>query len=95
MDYRYNNREIKYQFVAHAELNAICNAARVGTPLNGCTLYVYPLFVCNECAKAIIQVGIKEVVMIRSEQLPIWEEKMIISKQMFEEAGVIYRIVDL
>lgn len=50
----------KYLYVCHAEMNAILNT-RNGTALNGCTLYV-TLFPCNECAKAIIQVGIKEVV---------------------------------
>ncbi len=88
---RYADREIKYPMVCHAEANAICNAARVGTPLNGCTLYVKPLFVCNECAKLIIQVGIKEIVMVKSEQLPIWQEKMIISQRMLEEAGIKWR----
>ena len=48
----------KYTFVCHAELNAILNAK---TNLDGCTLYV-TLFPCNECAKDIIQSGIKMVV---------------------------------
>ena len=50
----------KYLYVCHAEFNAILNT-RDGTALKGCTLYV-TLFPCNECAKAIIQTGIKEVV---------------------------------
>ncbi|MCQ2802386.1 MAG: dCMP deaminase family protein [Bacilli bacterium] len=49
----------KYLYVCHAELNAILNAN--GKNLNDCTCYV-TLFPCNECAKALIQVGIKEVV---------------------------------
>lgn len=52
--------ESKYLYVCHAEFNAILNT-RNGSALKGCTLYV-TLFPCNECAKAIIQVGIKEVV---------------------------------
>lgn len=52
--------ESKYLYVCHAEFNAILNT-RDGSRLNGCTLYV-TLFPCNECAKAIIQVGIKEIV---------------------------------
>jgi dCMP deaminase len=51
--------ETKYQFVVHAELNAILNAR--GKALAGSKVYV-ALFPCNECAKAIIQAGIKEVV---------------------------------
>ena len=50
----------KYLYVCHAEFNAILNT-RNGAALEGCTLYV-TLFPCNECAKAIIQTGIKEVV---------------------------------
>lgn len=50
--------ETKYAYVVHAELNAILNAT---TPLNDCILYV-TLFPCNECVKAIIQSGIKEIV---------------------------------
>ena len=62
-DFPWNCREgalqdTKYAYVVHAELNAILNAT---TPLAGCTLYV-TLFPCNECMKAIIQAGIKEVV---------------------------------
>lgn len=51
--------DTKYPFVCHAELNAILNSNAVS--LAGCTLYV-TLFPCNECAKAIIQSGIKRVV---------------------------------
>lgn len=50
----------KYLYVCHAEFNAILNT-RDGAALRGCTLYV-TLFPCNECTKAIIQKGIKEVV---------------------------------
>lgn len=50
----------KYLYVCHAEFNAILNT-RNGSDLKGCTLYV-TLFPCNECAKAVIQTGIKEIV---------------------------------
>lgn len=50
----------KYLYVCHAEFNAILNT-RDGSSLKGCTLYV-SLFPCNECAKAIIQTGISELV---------------------------------
>ena len=52
--------ESKYLYVCHAEFNAILNT-RNGATLQGCSLYV-TLFPCNECAKAIIQTGIREVV---------------------------------
>lgn len=51
--------DTKYPFVCHAELNAILN--RNSANLSSCTLYV-TLFPCNECAKAIIQSGIKKVI---------------------------------
>ncbi len=50
----------KYLYVCHAEMNAILNT-RNGAALKDCILYV-TLFPCNECAKALIQVGIKELV---------------------------------
>lgn len=54
-------RPTKYDYVLHAELNAVARAARNGRSLRGCTLYVthYP---CNECAKVIVASGIKNVV---------------------------------
>ncbi|MDD2227242.1 MAG: dCMP deaminase family protein [Clostridia bacterium] len=50
--------ETKYPYVVHSELNAILNAN--GRPLKNCRMYC-SLFPCNECAKAIIQSGIKEI----------------------------------
>ena len=50
--------ETKYAYVVHAELNAILNST---ADLHGCRLYV-SLFPCNECAKAIVQAGIKEII---------------------------------
>ncbi len=55
----------KYLYVCHAEFNAILNT-RDGAALKGCTLYV-TLFPCNECAKAIIQTGIKEIVYLENK----------------------------
>lgn len=58
--------ESKYLYVCHAEFNAILNT-RNGSALKGCILYV-TLFPCNECAKAIIQTGIKEVVYLSGKR---------------------------
>jgi dCMP deaminase len=80
---RYQNKETKYLFVAHAERNALDNAP---LSVEGCTLYS-PLLPCNECAKSIIQKGIKKVVSYKpTEDRPHlnWE----ITKQMFLEAEV-------
>lgn len=85
---RYNNRETKYKFVVHAEMNAIYNATYSGTSLDGSTLYVYGLPVCSECAKGVIQVGIKRVVVLKSRDVGNWNESIILSKEMFKEAGI-------
>ncbi|MBQ0065520.1 MAG: dCMP deaminase family protein [Firmicutes bacterium] len=74
--------ETKYPFVVHAELNAILNSIQ---SLHGCTIYV-SLFPCNECAKAIIQSGIKRVI-YESDKYN-GTETNIASKKMFKEAGV-------
>lgn len=73
----------KYPFVVHAELNAILNAK--GKDLSGCKIYV-ALFPCNECAKAIIQSGISEVVYLSDKYADTDSVKA--SKRMFKCAGV-------
>lgn len=77
--------ETKYPFVCHAELNAILNS---GTPLKGGRLYV-SLFPCNECAKAIIQSGIKEVVYLSDKYADTDESRA--SRKMFEMVGITLR----
>src|SRR5512137_1572307 len=57
-------RPTKYLWMEHAERNAIYNAARCGTPLEGCTIYIQ-LMPCMDCARAIVQAGIREVVVSR------------------------------
>ena len=59
---RYDNREEKYKYVVHAEMNCIYNATYNGVSLEGATIYISGLPVCSECAKGLIQVGIKRVV---------------------------------
>ncbi|MBO4870134.1 MAG: dCMP deaminase family protein [Clostridia bacterium] len=78
--------ETKYPFVVHAELNAILNAG--GRNVNGATLYV-GLFPCNECAKAIIQAGIKEVVYLSDKYNGI--PSNLASKRMLASAKVAIR----
>lgn len=73
----------KYAYVCHAELNAILNNS--GQPLQGCRIYVV-LFPCNECAKAIIQTGISEVVYLSDKYAK--EPNMQASRRMLEAAGV-------
>ena len=78
-----NSNDTKYPFVCHAELNAILNAG--GQDLRGAKIYV-ALFPCNECAKAIIQSGIKEVIYISDKYAST--EPTQASKRMFNAAGV-------
>lgn len=75
--------ETKYQFVVHAELNAVLNTR--GKNLAGSTLYV-SLFPCHECAKAIIQAGIKEVVYLSDKYNGTDSDNA--SKRMLNSAGV-------
>ena len=89
-DNRYNVREEKYKYVVHGEMNCIYTACNSGVSLNGATLYVTGLPVCSECAKGIIQVGISKVVMEYPKDIPDnWKESMILTQQMFDEAGVV------
>lgn len=78
--------ETKYPYVCHAELNAILNS--ISRDLSGCTIYV-ALFPCNECAKAIIQSGIKEVVYLSDKYAHTDIVKA--SKLMMNQSGVLYR----
>lgn len=75
--------DTKYPYVCHAELNAILNAG--GNSLRGCRIYV-ALFPCNECAKAIIQSGIKEVIYISDKYSDT--DLVQASKRMLNCAGV-------
>ncbi len=78
--------ETKYPFVVHAELNAILNAG--GRSLRGARIYV-ALFPCNECAKAIIQSGIREVIYLSDKYANT--DSTIASKRMLTSAGVTLR----
>ena len=77
----------KYVFVCHAELNAILNYHGTGN-LKGARVYV-TLFPCNECAKAIIQSGISEIIYMSDKYAD--SESTIASKMMFDMTGIKYR----
>ena len=76
----------KYVYVTHSELNAILNYR--GGSLEGAKLYV-SMFPCNECAKAIIQSGIKEIIYDCDKYADT--PSVIASKRMLDAAGVHYR----
>lgn len=78
----------KYMYVCHAELNAILNTTK---NLKDTTLYV-TLFPCNECAKAVIQSGIKEIVYLEDKYSET--PSVIASKRMLDTCGIKYRKYD-
>jgi dCMP deaminase len=80
----------KYPYVCHAELNAILN--NIGMDLSGCRIYT-ALFPCNECSKAIIQSGIKEIIYLSDKYNGT--EVSIASKRMLDTACVSYRKVEV
>ena len=79
----------KYAYVCHAELNAILN--NPGTSLKGCVVYT-PLFPCNECAKAIVQSGIAEIIYLSDKYAHT--DVIIASKRILDASGVSYRALE-
>ena len=75
--------ETKYLYVCHAELNAILNYS--GSHIRGATVYT-TLFPCNECAKALIQAGVKRVVYLSDKYSD--SDSVQASKLMFKMTGV-------
>jgi dCMP deaminase len=87
-DHRQERPE-KYMWFSHSELNAITNAARVGTPLDGCSMIVtHPP--CMDCARAIVQSGIKKVIWRAGDNAfnARWWEHRVRMLALFEECGV-------
>lgn len=88
-DDRCASRPEKYFWMSHAELNAITNAARTGTALDGCSIIVTH-FPCMECARALVQAGIKAVWVPKMDEefTARWQEHMERSLRLFDECGV-------
>lgn len=93
----YLNRESKYQLIVHGEANCIFNAARKGVSTVGSIIYTQAP-VCNECAKAIIQAGISEVIYHKQYpklgHLTKWVESCKLGASMLEEVGIKTREFD-
>ena len=89
-----HERPEKYDWTEHAERNAIFNAARTGTPLQGSTTYV-SLFPCVACARALIQVGADTLVApapdLDDER---WGREFEVSVSMLNEAGITLRLLE-
>ena len=83
-----HERPVKYLWTEHAERNAIFSAARVGVPLANCTMYL-PWYPCMDCARAIVQSGIKRLVAIDPDwQHPQWGEHFAAARDLFNEVGL-------
>jgi dCMP deaminase len=90
---RYNDRELKYKLIVHAEQNAIINA---GHRCIGATIYVYPAFgkppLCSTCAKSVIQAGIRRVVgyepEVDSDRAARWADELAAAYLLCNEAGL-------
>jgi dCMP deaminase len=100
---RLQDRETKLKLIVHGEMNAILNAARVGIPLKGCTLYLIATDYtgatwggppCTRCAVEIIQAGITEIVSQPFKSIPSrWLDDIEFARGILAEAGIRYREV--
>ncbi len=88
---RLNNREEKYQFTLHAEMNAILSA---NEPVDGYTIYVSPLIPCSNCAAAIVQSGIVHVIAYMPVLPDRWGSSFAATAEMFSEAKVKLNVFD-
>jgi len=88
-----HERPDKYAYTVHAEANAICSAVRSGYALNNCILYV-TLFPCHECAKLIIQSGIKTIYAPKPDLVHnTWGQSFKYAIEMLNECGVIINYI--
>lgn len=87
---RLQERATKLTLIAHAEANAIAQAARVGASTLGSTLLVTELHPCADCAKLIVQAGIRRVYAPRRPPIDNnrWDEQERIATLIFEEANI-------
>lgn len=90
-----HERPEKYFWFEHAERNAIYNAARVGTQLAGSLLLV-TMHPCMDCARAIVQAGVEEVVSLapHADFKDRWGSHVEKSAELFHECGVSVRLLD-
>lgn len=102
-DERLLNRDLKLKIVVHAEINAVMNAARVGIPVKGCTLFlsahddsgmIWGGPPCTRCTVELIQTGIVGIVSRPMKTVPSrWIEDITFAGELLKEAGLSYRTV--
>lgn len=100
---RLADRDTKLKLVVHGEMNAILNAARVGIPLKGCSLYlaatddsglIWGGPPCSRCTVEVIQAGIVEIISRPKKSVPSrWHLDLELSHELLVEAGIAYREV--
>ena len=87
-------KPVKYKWVEHAERNCIYNACRHGTGLDG-SIAVVTMFPCSDCARALIQAGVRTVVTVKPDmEDPRWGSEFLISIEMFQEVGMVMLYVE-
>lgn len=89
-------RPLKYAMVEHAERGAIYDAALNGHCTKGATMFV-PWFACQDCSRAIICSGIKNVIghkLMMDKTPPHWKESIETAFIMFKEAGIQFELID-
>ena len=92
---KYKNRELKYKYIVHAEMNCIYHATLNGISLQDSSLFVYGLDICSECAKGIVQVGIKNVYTCSKPTVSdYWRQSFIITDDIFKKGDVNYEKYD-
>jgi len=83
-----HDRPLKYRWTEHAERNAIYNAALSGVSLKGCRMYL-PWFPCMDCARAIVQVGIAELIALKPDLADgKWGDDFKEALELFSEAAI-------
>lgn len=101
---RLNNRETKLELVVHAEMNAVLNAARIGVPVSGCTMYLSATDAsglvwggppCVRCTVEVMQAGITAIVSRPFKAgASRWRESIEKARLLLTEAGIGYRELD-
>ena len=82
-----HERPVKYLWTEHAERNAIYNATRAGTSLENCRMYL-PWFPCMDCARALVQVGIVELIAIKPDETDLqWGTDFLAARELFDETN--------
>ena len=86
--HRYEDRETKYKLISHGEQNLVAQAAYAGHSLKGSTVVLSGLYPCSNCAKSLVQAGVKRIITPPPGSNPRWSDDSEWSKILFSEASV-------